>query len=317
MQASHFKDFLKKFLNRSIEPGEERALEDFDKKMLSRFFLEEEWDSRHSNKIRKSILKALPKEEKKVRPVFSVMKVAASIVLLLGLGVLAYYIFNNEPQPAAKIVKTTDWGQKLDLVLADGSKIKLNSGSVIKFPETFNDSIREVELDGEAFFDVAENPGKPFVIRSENLKTTVLGTSFNINADPGNEKIAVTVATGQVKIESGNYEAFLTTNEQGIFDKSSSTISKKTIDIRTFLEWKEGILRFENSTLAEVAVKLGRWFNVKFEFENEEIKKCRFTGKFNNEGLQTILEGLVFVKEGLVFQREQNNVIVLSGKCTD
>jgi len=100
--------------------------------------------------------------------------------------------------------KTVPNGQKLSLTLWDGTVVKVNSGSTISFPEEFSDSLREVHLEGEAFFEVNRDILRPFIIKSGNVETVVLGTSFNVNAYPNQEQIKVAVAEGKVKVVGSN-----------------------------------------------------------------------------------------------------------------
>lgn len=319
MTEKQAKQLMKKYQESTITREEEKLLEAFDTYLLS-----QNEDSIYQNDSHKRNIKySIEQNIYGKAPHFNLgwLKIAATIALFISMGTLGYYTLNHKDEQkekvVAEVIRTTDWGQKLDITLEDGTKIRLNSGSSIKFPEHFNDSVRQVELTGEAFFDVAKNPHKPFIIKSGALNTTVLGTSFNINAYQESQEIAVTVATGKVKVASQNNETFLLPNEQGVFNKSSNNISKKEIDNTEFLEWKDGIMRFNNTTLADASIKLSRWYNVKFEFEAEAIKQCKFTGKFKNENLQTILQGLVFIKEGLSYKLTGDNTIILTGKCTN
>ena len=249
-------------------------------------------------------------------------RVAASVVILISVGI-GYYFNHNSPDDIEVIVnnnyitKEATWGQKLKITLPDGSIVNLNSGSKILFPEKFTDSIREVNLEGEAFFDVVKNDNKPFIIISSKLTTTVLGTSFNIEAFPNKTDIKVTLATGKVSIYANGKKTLLAPSEQAIFNKENKEIITKIVDIQKYLEWKDGVLRFENATLREVIPKLEKWFNVIIEFENKSFSKCSFTGTFKNETLQTILESLTYIKEDITYQFVSGNKIILRGKCTD
>lgn len=133
---------------------------------------------------------------------FAVLKVAASVTLFLGFSLLAYFFYTDaRDQTANTVTKTTVAGQKSTITLADGTTIRLNSESSLVYPESFDGDIRSVQLVGEAFFDVAHDEKRPFIIKSGDLVTTVLGTSFNISAFP-DEDIEVTVASGKVAVST-------------------------------------------------------------------------------------------------------------------
>ncbi|RUA15079.1 MAG: hypothetical protein DSY83_08230 [Flavobacteriia bacterium] len=144
-----------------------------------------------------------------------------------------------------------------------------------------------------------------------------MGTSFNVNTYPDNDQVAVTVATGKVKVASHENEIHLGPNEQGVFDKKTKTISKKMPDIATFLNWKDGIIHFEDTSLAKVAESLERWYGVTFIFEKESLGDCHITANFNNELLPAVLESIVYAKKGLRYEFLENNKILIKGRCTD
>ncbi|WP_276167341.1 FecR family protein [Zobellia alginiliquefaciens] len=319
MHISRFKNILNKYLNKSIEPEEEEALEEFDQRMLGNYFSQEEWNAKNSNGVYQSILRNLPKDKKVSRSFFIPLKIAVSVTLLFGLGSIAYHILDQKQIDYSNVemVRITEYGQKSEITLSDGTKVRLNSGSKLTFPRKFNDGSREVELVGEAFFEVTKNQKMKFIVKSGGISTTVWGTSFNVNAYPENEELAVTVVTGKVQVNSKDVKVFLEPGQQGVYNKKLDDILKKQVDTTSSLGWKDGILRFENATLGEVARKLSRWYGVKVEFDTQAIKECQFSGIFNKENLQTVLEGVIFVEEGLTYKRNGANTIVLAGKCSN
>ncbi|MCF7567984.1 DUF4974 domain-containing protein [Sabulilitoribacter arenilitoris] len=249
------------------------------------------------------------------------LRVAASIAILISIGIGYYFNSVNEnaieTQTIAYITKETTLGQKSIITLPDGSTVKLNSGSKITFPEKFSDSIRDISLEGEAFFEVVKNEHKPFVITSNKLTTTVLGTTFNVEAYTDKTDVKVTLATGKVSIYAEGEKAILIPSEQIVFNKEDKKIIKKKVDVQRYLEWKDGILRFENATLEKAVDKIEKWYNVTIEFENKNLSKCTFTGVFKNERLQTILEHLVFVKQNVKYEFVSERKIIIRGRCTN
>ncbi|NDV17038.1 DUF4974 domain-containing protein [Muricauda sp. TY007] len=317
MTENEIKDLMKKYLNGTITKKEESILEEFDHRLLSRNHQSVFKNPKHKKKIGQKLIRDI--NTSKRRPILKWSGVAASLALLIGLGYMAYTFTQHKEvlKPIVQITKSTDWGQKLNLVLADGTEVYLNSGSTIKFPKLFEADKRVVELDGEAFFDVAENLDKPFIIKSGEVETTVLGTSFNVNTYSESNQVAVTVATGKVKVASKEKEIFLMPNEQGVFDKQSKSISKKKIDIAALLHWKDGVIHFEDAELSEVLETLERWYGVTFLVDNKNIGECHLTASYNNERLSAILESIVYAKKGISYEFLNSKKIQLKGKCTD
>lgn len=321
MEEKEFRNLLDKYFNGTLSDEEARNLQEFDDTLLEKNKSSVFKNQTHRQAIKKTIKKEVNKLQTSKKR-FYYLGIAASVTLLIALSVIGYQ-YQSSPKETvtvevAQVIKTTDWGQKSSITLSDGTKIKLNSGSTLKFPEKFNDSTRMVELSGEAFFEVTKNPDKPFIIKSGELTTTVLGTSFNVAAYEENKNISVTVATGSVQVAATpKTKAILKPEQQAIFSKTSDSIFTKKVDIELFLEWKDGIIRFENTSLKEAVEKLERWFNVKITFENEDASKCRFTGKFNKESLEVILKSLSKIHKGLNYEFTSDNEILIKGKCTN
>ena len=168
----------------------------------------------------------------------TIVKIAASITIFLA---LIYFISDNleketeEPNKISLIIKENPSGQKSRIFLPDGSSVTLNAESKISYPEKFSDSIRIVSLVGEAFFDVVKNDNKPFIVNSEDLSTTVLGTSFNVRAFDADPITLVALKVGKVKVEIINNTEyakamFLDPGEVITYDKSESRVLKNKFD---------------------------------------------------------------------------------------
>lgn len=234
-------------------------------------------------------------------------KIAATFLLM---ATLAYgmWVFMEESKEVIKpesapqvafIEKASPKGQKLTIKLPDGSIVKLNAESHITYPQTFTGDERTISLQGEAFFNVVENPEKPFVINSNGLKTRVLGTSFNVRSYDDEAEIKVAVVTGKVEISApdGNSSVLLPT-EMGIFEREQASITKKHYDFREEIAWKDGVLFFDKDNLKTVVKKLEMWYGVHFEVKNGFRFKGLYSGEFrNNESLEEVLEGISFTSD--------------------
>ena len=267
----------------------------------------------------------------------------AAVVALLIVSTLAALFLWNDTAELNYITKTTQRGQKSNIILSDGTTIRLNSESTLIYPEKFTGDVREVQLIGEAFFDVRRNTNKPFIVRSGDLETTVLGTSFNINAFP-DQDIAVTVVTGKVQVSPllrgdaegrgvketspdiknqndsptgqtfGGEGVILTPNQQAVFEIDNKKLTRREVELKSHLAWKNGKIIFDRIRFEEAALILERWFNIEIEFDNEALRDCLIRSEYNNENLVNILESLKFI-QGVDYKIQTNNQVLLSGEA--
>ncbi|MEM1135543.1 MAG: FecR domain-containing protein [Bacteroidota bacterium] len=248
---------------------------------------------------------------------FNARKVAAILLPLFIIGV-AYLIFNTLSQEESLVEKNIfiekyyPKGKKASLILEDKTEVKLNAESRIKFPTHFSDKpIREVHLDGEAFFEVAENPEKPFVIHTANLKTQVLGTSFNIDAPANEDIIEVTVVTGKVLV-SDEHGDRLTLHPQELvrYNKLTGEIEKgNCLDLEKVIGWKDGKLIFNKATFSEIFKELEKWYGVQIIVEGKTEMQGIYSGRFQNESLKRVLEGIAYTSN-FSFKIENNSVYI-------
>ncbi len=240
-------------------------------------------------------------------------RVAAVLLagLLLGVGV---YTYQRIQQPAVTwVAHTTPAGQQRRLLLADGTAVWLNANSKLQYPEHFTGRQREVYLEGEAFFEVARDAGKPFLIHSQQSIIRVLGTSFSVRGYTGEKAVAVTVVTGKVAFsdEQTRQAVTLTPGEQGILSKPAKRIQKAVNPDPNFLAWKTRILTFRNMPLRQVLPTLEQYFGVTITATNEQLLHCRFTGTFRQPGLEEILRVFTYGKN--ITYRQRGSAYLLSG----
>lgn len=333
MDREEFQKILDKY-NRGVANDEEkeiiRRFENHRKENNLDFW--GSWNTEEENKAKTDILSSISKGiadleyNKKKRQVW--WSAAASLLLVSTFAWLLLVNRSEEPDQevtqVSYITKTAQRGQKLTVKLSDGSLVKLNSESSITYPTDFTKlDIRDIQLSGEAFFEVAEDKSKPFQIGTGNLKTTVLGTSFNVNAYTEKESIAVTVVTGKVQVAfSGQQIAtnsyiepikVLTPSQQAVFNKQTQDITISEINVDKYLAWKEGILLLDRTSLEDAAKMLERWYDIDITFRNEGIKNCVINGKFRNDQLQNMLDNIQFLT-GIEYEFLDTRKIMLSGK---
>lgn len=196
------------------------------------------------------------------------------------------------------IYKKAERGEKRTITLRDGTVVKLNADSRIWYSPTFGElGKREVSLVGEAFFEVARDTLHPFNVRTGEVTTTVLGTSFNVEAYDPNQVVKVAVVTGKVEvqqIEKSQTPIYLQSNEQIEYSIQENTKVKGQFDHEEVLSWKEGILYFKNDSFSEVIEKLERWYGVDIDVKKQQIEDG-FSGSYSNRSLKSVLEGIGFV----------------------
>ncbi len=174
-------------------------------------------------------------------------------------------------------------GGEYTLTLADGTSIWINADSQLRFPENFSGK-REVELIGEAYFEVAKDAAHPFIVHTNKGSIEVLGTHFNVSAYM-NDKFHVTLAEGKVRVYNEKEEVFLSPNQQVIMN-SEENLKIKDVEAKFYTSWTTGIYEFRNTELSSIINQLSRWYNVDFSFEQEYLKQKSFTGViFRNEPL--------------------------------
>ncbi len=181
---------------------------------------------------------------------------------------------------------SVDRGDKLELTLADGTKVVLNCGSELQFPNTFSGaSSRNVTLKGEGYFEVQQN-NKPFVVNTEFGRITALGTKFNVRAYE-DERFETTLIDGSIKYKINNVEKVLKPGQQIIIDKDKR-ISLQNIKDTSFLEWTNGTISFSHEKLGSVIKNLERHYDVDIKLD-PDLATIKFTGVIRDESIEDVL----------------------------
>lgn len=226
----------------------------------------------------------------------------AAILLLPVIAFLLFTISEKNMESAKYASQSIDSleivapvGSRTVVHLSDGSEVHLNYGSKLKYPQIFSGNKREVMLLGEGYFNVAHNPEKPFIVNSGILKIKALGTSFNVNAYPGQDYIETTLVNGKVVIEKN--EINVTTKTIGTmvpgqhvnYNLKTGAVNSTKGKVEKYIAWKEGKMIFEDDSIAYVAERLSRMFNVDIEV-SDDIKDYLYTVTFVDEPLNQILD---------------------------
>jgi ferric-dicitrate binding protein FerR (iron transport regulator) len=227
-------------------------------------------------------------------------------------GVITYVINPNAdvPKNNANAFNTlsTPTGGQYNIVLADGTKVFLNAVSSIKYPTQFNGNQRVVELEGEAYFEVAKNRNKPFIVKSGNQAIEVLGTHFNVHAYDNEAVVKTTLLEGRVEVTHKNQKAILKPGQQANVSDNFNKISVREVDTEAAIAWKNGRFKFDNADLETVMKQLERWYGIKVEYRGD-VSDVRFNGgTFRNKNLSEVLK--VLELSNIEFKVEGKTIIV-------
>ena len=228
--------------------------------------------------------------------------------------IAAQFAEQNQPtSPALSLVtKKSPIGQKMQIALPDGSLVWLNAGSQIQFYPEFTAESRVVHLQGEAFFSVEWDSLRQFVVLTEQLETTALGTSFNVRAYSDETVTEVALTTGKVAVvvrdstvahnsltlSPGELATSRTDNQS--FTKSTFTAGQKT-------GWKDGIIHFDQADFSQVIRTLERWYGVQIQYNRPPKQHWRFSGEFENDYLSNVL-AVIGYTEAFTYRIEQKTV---------
>ncbi len=235
----------------------------------------------------------------KKSPGIRLLAYAASIAAVV---LIAFFVFQltRDTQP---VMRSFASGTLISspLALSDGSHIVLNSRSEVKFPEKFGSDGREVYFWGEAFFEIASDPTRPFVIETGDARIKVLGTAFNVKADPMSGITEVVVNSGTVLFYHVDKNAnilgqiILHKGDKGIFNRNTRKLTKMLNEDLNFISWKTGILVFNETSLDKVMEVVGKKYNVTFNMSDSALSRLKLTATFDNESLGSVLEVLSLV----------------------
>jgi ferric-dicitrate binding protein FerR (iron transport regulator) len=224
---------------------------------------------------------------------------AAAIALLLVAG-----WWTLQPSGNTAVIASTLNDEQSELTLPDGTSIWLNENTYLTYEEVNGE--RRVQLEGEAFFDVATDSLQPFRIYAGEAITTVLGTSFNIRAYPEEESVEVSVKEGKVALETQTkapdaevvaQKVELLPGDKGVFVKETAAIATKEEEAKNSTAWKDGKLDFEDVPLSEAIKVMERYYEVDIELATEGLGKCLLNGKYENIALNDLLEAVEFSME--------------------
>jgi transmembrane sensor len=237
-------------------------------------------------------LKSQPSKSK-IKYLYTAIGIAAALVIGLFIGIYITSV-QTKSEPVYYAAHSPK-GSVSEMILPDGTVIFLNADSRIRYAMEGENGVREVFLTGEAWFDVAKNPNKHFVVHTPFYDVQVIGTQFNIKAYENDNEVITTLEEGQVIIQSSENlrlaeDIVLKPGEQAVLSKSSKEFVIRNVNTKWFTSWKDNKLIFINTSLKELAVLLERRYGVEIEVINKEILDLHFDGTIKNESIIEIME---------------------------
>lgn len=245
-----------------------------------------------------------------------ILRVAAILLLPLLGAATAYLVLQNEPE-----VIEPEWvecfvpnGERKQVMLADGSEVWLNAGSVLLYSAKFEGKKRSVYLNGEASFKVAKDSEKPFIVKTCHMDVEALGTVFNLEAYSDSKQIVATLGEGKIRVETdliGSEPVILYPDEQIVYNNELGTVCKEVVDASKVLQWKHGYLTFQSASFDYIVKTIERRFDVTINYETGKFAERSFTMKFTpEEGLNQVLDILKEMVNGLNYKMKDNVVYI-------
>jgi ferric-dicitrate binding protein FerR (iron transport regulator) len=284
---------------------------DFDFFMSDRkpLILPEEYSAANTFRI----IEASIGRVKTVKAIWLTLKYAAAIAVLAVLSISTYLGMQSGDK---NLRAETGFGETKRIELTDGTVVTLNSRSTLAYPSENDKSLREVILSGEAYFDVAPDPRKPFIVKAGDVEIRVTGTQFNINAYENEEFVTTTLFQGSVSVHTSDGSVQrLDPGQQAVFAKTGKTLNiEQPGKLNEFIEWKTGIIFFNNQPLKEIIKILERTYDVSFSIDGHELFEIRITARFTSEeSVENILD-ILGESAGFTYDKNNNTYRIKSFK---
>ena len=202
-------------------------------------------------------------------------------------------------------------GGEYKVRLADGTLVYLNSATRMKYPVKFDEKERKVYLSGEAYFEVAKDPERPFFVEMEGVEVRVYGTSFNVNThQKGNVQTVLVKGSIGVKVLSSGMESMIRPGQMAEFKQGNTKVDVKDVNVAVYTDWKDGIFRFENQRLEDILTVLSNWYDVDIFYQTVSVKELHFSGYMERyKDVSVILEAIT-LSTGVTFSIQGKTIIV-------
>jgi ferric-dicitrate binding protein FerR (iron transport regulator) len=248
------------------------------------------------------------------RYVYRTVSYAAAVALLV-ISVHFYHVYYYR-HAVSEISLFVPAGQRVSLNLSDGTTVWLNARTRLTYPTAFIGNQRRVTIEGEAFFEVAKNKDKPFIVSANGTEINVLGTTFNVSSYPDEPVSRISLLEGSVQVHSKtspDINVTLRPQEEAIFQNQTQIMTIGKIPNNDYFLWKEGIYSFENEPLSNILKKLELYYDIKIEVKDPAILKWKYTVKFRQrDGIDEILRALCKVYPLKILKNEEKNIVKIS-----
>lgn len=269
------------------------------------------YDATIWNETSQSSVNTSPKRVKSIPLIRRWMQVAAIIAIVVSVTILIQQSILNTGEKIFTQSIEVPPGQRVNLMLSDGSKVTLNSNSKLHFPSSFKGSRRTVVLDGEGFFEVSHNKNRPFQVITQRCEIEVLGTTFNVLAYNNSGIFETSLIEGSVLVTEKltNQTSLLKPQEQVTIE--GGKLVTRTFDSEDNFLWREGVYVFKNEELSTVLKKLEQYYQVRIEVRNKDLSANKCTGKFRQkEGIEHIIKVLQKVN-GFDYERNKDKNLII------
>lgn len=319
MNEKELDQLIDRYIKGSCSPDEKLLLEDWFEKQVDGSLWK--WESiavklAAEKELKLKIDRSLQQPVKKIFTL-PIRSLAASI-LLVTLSCLALYVIPGTNLYFSRLTYqklVVPKGKILNIKLVDGSTVFLNSSTIIKYPERFKSNRRELILiSGEAWFNIAPDKNRPFIVISGDVETRVLGTAFNIRDYPFLEDVVVTVERGKVEVKDINnltdQAVYLLPHEQVSVNKQVHSLRKATVNTESFVKWKTGGINFENDLLSTVAKLLEEKYKISIRISDKTYAEKRLTASFESTDSMDDILTAVSSALGMQYKPEGRTILL-------
>ncbi len=239
-------------------------------------------------------------------------KWAAAIVLPICIAFFTYYLVDSSQTVGAPFIVKADKGDKATIELPDGTNVVLNSASQLSYLNNFGENGRRVQLNGEAYFKVAHDEKRAFIVQVGDLEVKVLGTSFNVSAYEDAKDVTVVLLEGKVGVYAQKISHIMKPGDKIEYNKATHKITATQVHPSDYIEWTKGNIYFEKESLENIMKTLSRIYDVEIRFDSNKLPNEYFTGTIPGGGIQNALNILMLTSP--FYYEMDGSVIVLKEK---
>ncbi len=227
-----------------------------------------------------------------------------------SLQILDYTLTEGKSEPVYNTISVPEGGE-YQVLLSDGSSVRLNSCSSLTYPVPFSGDAREVKLTGEAYFDVTKSD-KPFIVKTADIDVRVLGTSFNLSDYTTDREASVTLVQGRVAVrEHGDEEEIhITPGTRFEYNRETNQTSVEEVDTELYVSWMKGVFKFEDMRLEDIMTKLNRWYDCTVTYSDDALRDLRFTGAAEKDRSAGYILELIESITDVKFEIDGKNILI-------